>query len=746
MAIWQKLRVLAPVFRSIIFLFVVGATGVAASSSSRGNSTVYQLAQGCYAIQSPATGQYLSKSSTARETLYQFQAENSMDAVSFYFKPSGLGRFLLTDQDGDFLGSLIPQRPIAVSRAAPISEWDIQSKADDFIFKNVSSGVSMAYRYEIVRKWFWFSWKETKSETAFRLVPQNDCAAFPEIEVAAWPYDQPEAINDLDQMNRKLEGAVDKPVRAFIDAHSHIYSAEFLGGKAISGDPFHPYGVAHALANCSVDHGPTGELDIIGGSGKPHATEGWPKFTDWPAHDSQGHSGYYYKWIQRAHLAGQRMMVVYLVENQVLCEIQGKVNPVHWLNKANSCDTMASIYNQIDWLHRLVSYVDAQEGGPGRGFLQIATSPQQARELIAEGKLALVLGVEASEVLNCGEKDYCDVQKVDGELDALFDAGVRVMYPVHKFDNHFGGANTRNVADGLVHLGHKISTGHYIRTENCDEQTHHYDNDPIRGSLLPSGVPFLTELELGLFDFWIDGFGPQYPSAEEQCNSQGLTQLGDYLINRMIDKKMMIDLDHISPKAAASIMDIVESRQYSGVVSTHSWMLKGKSFSDVFDHNDRLHKTFLRLVEAGGFVSPMNRASEDLIPVMEEYLLARLQAQYPGLSQKQLLVRLEELDPDQVPGVGIGIDMAGLATMARPTGAGPDYPFITELGIVFDQQGDPKGRMFDIATDGLAHYGMLADHVELVRQQASKAKQGYVYHALMNSAEAYLQTWERAQR
>jgi len=40
----------------------------------------------------------------------------------------------------------------------------------------------------------------------------------------------------------------------------------------------------------------------------------------------------------------------------------------------------------------------------------------------------------------------------------------------------------------------------------------------------------------------------------------------------------------------------------------------------------------------------------------------------------------------------------------------------------------------------MAHYGMLADFIEDLRQQAPAR----TYEAVMTSAEAYLQTWERS--
>lgn len=59
---------------------------------------------------------------------------------------------------------------------------------------------------------------------------------------------------------------------------------------------------------------------------------------------------------------------------------------------------------------------------------------------------------------------------------------------------------------------------------------------------------------------------------------------------------------------------------------------------------------------------------------------------------------------------------------------------------MFDKQ-TSGNRVFDFNQEGMAHYGMLADHIQDIRERASSR----VYEAVMNSAEAYLQMWERAE-
>ena len=52
-------------------------------------------------------------------------------------------------------------------------------------------------------------------------------------------------------------------------------------------------------------------------------------------------------------------------------------------------------------MHELERYIDAQAGGPGKGFFRIVETPAAAREVIARGKLAVVLGIETSNLFDC---------------------------------------------------------------------------------------------------------------------------------------------------------------------------------------------------------------------------------------------------------------------------------------------------------------------------------------------------------
>ena len=128
-------------------------------------------------------------------------------------------------------------------------------------------------------------------------------------------------------------------VHGLIDGHMHMMAFEFLGGRVHCGRPWHPYGVPYAMVDCP-DHYPNGAGAVgenvlsYGSPAHLHDPVGWPTFKDWPSYASLTHEQSYYRWLERSWRAGQRVFVN----------------------------------------HELQDYIDAQSGGPGKGWFRIVTS------------------------------------------------------------------------------------------------------------------------------------------------------------------------------------------------------------------------------------------------------------------------------------------------------------------------------------------------------------------------------------
>jgi microsomal dipeptidase-like Zn-dependent dipeptidase len=489
-------------------------------------------------------------------------------------------------------------------------------------------------------------------------------------------------------------------VEGTVDGHNHVTAYEFLGGDAHCGEPWNPNGPAAALVDCP-DHYPNGAAAVLenalyGNPLRTHDPIGWPTFKDWPAPKSMTHEQTYYRWIERAYLGGVRIMVNDLVENVALCEIY----PI----KHNSCDDMTSVRLQYRRIHELQDFIDAKAGGPGQGWFRIVRDPFEARQVVNEGKLAVVLGVETSEIFGCGGSEMfprCTREQIVAGLDEIERMGVASFFPIHKFDNALGGVRFDSGAFGAaINAANFKQTGHFWQVEKCPGVGEDNPQD--------THVPHNDVIDAGLSAFMPKGIVPVYPPPPH-CNALGLTPLGEFTINQMIDRGLMIEIDHMSLKGATRAIEIAEQRAFSGVLSSHSWM------------SPHLRS---RLYALGGFVEPITTSPESFI---EEWRQLRAAA-----------------DPRFRFGIGFGADSNGFHAQPPARGVGQpnavSYPFKSLDGrITFERQVSGQ-RVYDVNADGVAHYGLHPDWMEQLRLLAGKP----IADDLMNGAEAYLQTWERS--
>ncbi|MFH9043723.1 discoidin domain-containing protein [Streptomyces sp. NPDC017966] len=484
-------------------------------------------------------------------------------------------------------------------------------------------------------------------------------------------------------------------VRGFVDAHNHIMSNEAFGGRLICGKAFSAKGIADALKDCP-EHYPDGSLALFdfitgGGDGK-HDPVGWPTFEDWPAHDSLTHQQNYYAWIERAWRGGQRVLVNDLVTNGVICSV--------YFFKDRGCDEMTSIRLQAKLTYDMQAYVDGMYGGPGKGWFRIVTDSAQARDVIAQGKLAVVLGVETSEPFGCKQVldvAQCDRADIDAGLDELYALGVRSMFLCHKFDNALCGVRFDEGALGTaINVGQFLSTGTFWQTEKC---TGPQADNPIGLASAPGAEKKLPA-------------GVEVPSYDEdaRCNVRGLTELGEYAVRGMMKRNMMLEIDHMSVKATGRVLDVFESESYPGVLSSHSWM--------DLDWTERVYGL-------GGFVAQYMHGSEEFVAEAD---------------------RTGALRDEYGVGYGYGTDMNGVGGWPAPRGAdAPDavtYPFRSvDGGSVLDRQTTGE-RTWDLNTDGAAHYGLVPDWIEDIRRVGGQ----HVVDDLFRGAESYLDTWGASER
>ena len=523
--------------------------------------------------------------------------------------------------------------------------------------------------------------------TRFAFAPASGCAVFPdaELDVSGTPSHGDTSYGE---------------VRGLLDGHMHWMNFEYLGGNFHCGRPWHPYGIPAALPDCSSIEGPAGATAPMqnflnyGNPVSPHDTAGWPKLTSW-ARTNLTYDGVYWRWVQRVWMAGERLIVMPVNENRVLCELQ--------TNRKTNCDEMATARQEIDDIYQLQNYVDAQAGGPGKGFFQIVTDPFEARRVINEGKMAVVLEMEVSEPFGCRgleSNSSCSQAQIDAQLQDLYDRGVRSSLLLNKFDNPLTGVRFDSGPTGLlINGGNEISSGSFFSAETCKGPEH--DNEIFTGA--PTGFLATLLTTLGI----PGGTLPAYPPAPH-CNTRGLTSLGAHTVEQMMDHGMIVNPDHMSQRGVDATIRLAEQRHYSGVISPHGWMDP---------------RNWPRIWALGGMAFPNAGTASGFV---EDW-----RNQRPTSSPYYF-------------GWGWGADLGGLATQGAPVPPGSParvtYPFKSLDGAVTVERQRTGQRVFDYANEGVAHYGLYADWTDEVRKLGGPQ----IVDDLLNGPEAYLQMWERS--
>jgi microsomal dipeptidase-like Zn-dependent dipeptidase len=647
----------------------------------------YNMFNACYGVQSTATRRWLQGTT--------FSATDSASATPLYFKPTELGRYLLYSPDRTYLGTtgLLGGGVGYATAPGEQTNWTVtEAGTGQFRFFLPGSGYLAAGAGGAA-----VFVPAPSGATQFTPYRVAGCTPFPEISTnvegdptaGTTPYEE---------------------TRGYIDAHTHGMAFEFLGGDAHCGRPWSPWGVETALKDCpdhyySQGYGAVLE-DFLSGT-THHDPVGWPTFKDWPAPHSLTHEGTYYKWMERSWRAGQRVLVNLLVENNQLCMLY----PI----KHNSCDDMDSIRLQAKDMHLLENYVDAQHGGPGKGWYRIVTNPRQAREVINAGKMAVIMGIETSVPFGCHlhfGQPTCDAAQISSQLDEVKKMGVVQMELVNKFDNALAGvAGDAGSTGYLVNSANALETGSPWHMDTCnpnDPEVHDKDQDnsapiPSQDALFGAILKTLPSAVAGAIPAV-----PVYP-AKHHCNNLGLSDLGVDTIKGLAQRHMIFDPDHMSVKARKQALDLVDQLGYTGVVSSHSW-----STPDAYP----------RIYGEKGFITPYAGDSTGFVAKWRQHLGWANPATYWGF--------------------GFGADINGFGAQgdARPDAATNHpvtYPFTGLGGVQVDQQVSGQ-RVYDINKDGVAHYGLYPDWIQDLRMLAGDD----IVKDMERGPEAYLQMWERA--
>jgi microsomal dipeptidase-like Zn-dependent dipeptidase len=405
---------------------------------------------------------------------------------------------------------------------------------------------------------------------------------------------------------------------------------------------------------------------------------GWPGFEGWPRWDVIAHQQVWEEQLYDAYMAGLRLEVISAVSLDWLCRAIPEDNLAH-----PECDEMEDIKRQLELAHEFVAAHD---------WAEIALSAADARRIIEEDRLAIVLSVETSHLMAKGDWKP--------QFEELYALGVRTLQPVHQLDNRFGGAAPHNT---IFHIAQYA--------ENC-----HIDMDC---GITEGGVT------LG---FDVDG----------DCrNTLGLTAEGEELVRAMLDRGMLVDAAHLSEKGVRDLHKLLVARDYYPFYISHGHFREIMPAAKAREEKTTPAWVIELLRETGGMFG-IRTGHEELSTYERSSVANTCHGSSRSFAQAYDFARL-----GLKIAVGLGTDLNGFIQQIRPR-FGPQAcsaSFPTEAQCQARDQREagpaPLGTAFDEA--GFGHIGLIPDLLADLEQLGTDTG------PLRSSADAFVRMWERAE-
>ena len=324
-----------------------------------------------------------------------------------------------------------------------------------------------------------------------------------------------------------------------------------------------------------------------------------------PLNDSFSHIKYSTEWTRSAFspsLAGapsMKLMVAFALDNEPLCETlyypnKDATGPGGAGHRCTAGDSKASMDRQISaikvWAKR------------NKDWMEIAYSSADAKRIISDGKLAIIIGVESDYAWGAEDRTFDPVNR----LNHYYDRGVRTFYLAHKVNSRLAGADIYGSEDKIsgqaIRVSQAIANCFYVDdsvskvdwvtpngkrycTDECDAGEFHAGgflnacqykysgiseanmllllkspNKSLRTSASPNG--FVNYPKPSNFNGSAGSRieSKTYPTSGQtisvERNNLGLSRHGENVIREAMKKGMIMNLDHISSRARDELYDI----------------------------------------------------------------------------------------------------------------------------------------------------------------------------------------------
>jgi microsomal dipeptidase-like Zn-dependent dipeptidase len=463
-----------------------------------------------------------------------------------------------------------------------------------------------------------------------------------------------------------------KKATGYADLHVHMFANLGFGGAWFTGDPT-AKSKDQLFKICSSNTEPSWLYKFLHKIDPYIASfiyrDDWiPSSEHFPTWNNLAHQQVWQKDLKQAHADGLSLMILSAVHSYVLCRVlpdSRKTLP--------TCEDRPNIVRQLqaanEWIKNESSWIG------------IATTPQMARLLNQEGKLAIILSVETENIF--------DHPNWEEEFQQYWDLGVRSLQIVHQFDNKLAGA--------AIHQRPLIYTS-YLRN-------------------------WLRFSKFEGFSSKEENYSTVYDNRLIKKNTKGLSDFGKTIIKKMMDYGMTIDFAHMSEETMKDVQVLLSANQNYPFYFSHGHLrdvLLSKNYGS-FEKSSSL-SVLKSLKDANGIFGLRT------IEVGTHKHAEGIDTNCDGSSLS--FAHMYQYGIDLGLNLAFGSDLNGFVAQTKPrfSDSDPNYcapQKIPKLNLPFD-------------TTGLGNINQLSSLIMDLKNL------GLNLDTLMNSTENYIQVWERS--
>jgi len=473
----------------------------------------------------------------------------------------------------------------------------------------------------------------------------------------------------------------------------------------------------------------------------PLQAVGYPTFRDWPKWDDITHQKMWIDWIRRDWQGGLRVMVALSHNNRMLAEVVsvGGAGPISGVKNDKASSDL-----QIDEIKKLVA--------AHSDFMAIATTPAELQSIILGDRLAVVLGVEIDKIgdFSPGVTE----QTVDDEIARLHGQGVRYIFPIHLTDNVFGDTAIYKPLFDIANFRENGSFWSVGCAQEADEvgfRSPDLTFPPVLNPFIPPGTPNPPRSPECLI---AKPGGPMFLGHVNARSPNGLTSLGEFALKAMMKRGMIIDIDHMSDRAANRALRIANFPGGGYPLMSGHTGIRGRNSADLNAENARTKAQLAQVACLGGMfgVGTDGMGAYKWAGAYAEIYDVMRRAFAPGGACPQAT-------PLGLSFIGLGTDMNSLVRTPPPTmidtgGLPPRFTDIYNPNNPINEGLPPLSKSstgfmtWDYNFHGVAHYGMYVDFLRDVRTWGGTATltgHQMVDDQLMYGAENFYRMWLKAE-